>query len=78
RAVPERDGDLIWAITPSDLAYRASFESAMPGTSGISPHHIRLDLSDTATGAYVLGGRVTDGESGRQSLPVTTPVVRRR
>jgi hypothetical protein len=78
RAVPERDASLIWAITPSDLAYRASFESAMPGTGGISPHHIRLDLSDTADGAYVLGVRVTDRASGRQSLPVTTPVVRRR
>ena len=78
RAVPERDANLIWAITPSDLAYRASFDSAMPGTSGISPHHIRLDLSDTADGAYVLGVRVTDRSSGRQSLPVTTPIVRRR
>lgn len=78
RAVAERDANLIWAITPSDLAYRASFASAMPGRSGISPHHIRLDLSDTADGAYVLGVRVTDRDSGRQSLPVTTPVVRRR
>jgi hypothetical protein len=78
RAVPERDANLIWAITATDLAYRASFESAMPGTSGISPHHIRLDLADTSAGAYVLGVRVTDRDSGRQSLPVTTPVLRRR
>ena len=78
RAVAERDANLIWAITPTELAYRASFESAMSGTSGISPHHIRLDLSDTPAGAYVLGVRVTDRDSDRQSLPVTTPIVRRR
>ena len=73
-----RDGVTFQPITPSDLAYRASFESAIPDTSGISPHHIRLDLSETAAGAYVLGVRVTDGESGRQTLPVTTPEVRKR
>ncbi|MEJ2482179.1 MAG: hypothetical protein P8049_03435 [Gemmatimonadota bacterium] len=76
RAVPERDANLIWAVTPSALAYRASFDSEMPG--GISPHHLRLDLADTPDGAYVIGVRVTDANSGRQSLPVTTPLVRRR
>jgi len=48
----------------------------MPG--GISPHHLRLDLADTPDGANVIGVRVTDADSGRQSLPVTTPLVRRR
>ena len=78
RAVPERDADLIWAITRSALAYRAAFESRMPGSGGISPHHFRLDLADTPDGSYVVGVRVTDRSSDRQSLPVTTSVVRRR
>jgi hypothetical protein len=77
RAVPERDADLIWAITRSALAYRAAFESRMPGSGGISPHQLRLDLADTPDGSYVVGVRVTDRSSDRQSLPVTTPVVRR-
>jgi len=78
RAVPERDANLIWAITPSALAYRAAFESRIPGRGGISPHHLRVELADTRDGAYIIGVRVTDRSSGRQSLPVTTPVVRRR
>jgi len=75
RVVPEGDAERIWAITPGDLAYRASFASEMPGASGIGPHHLRMDLSDTPAGAYVLGVRVTDMDSGLQSLPATTPVL---
>jgi len=75
RLVPERDAERVWAITTGELAYRASFASEMPGTSGIGPHHLRMDLSDTPAGAYVLGVRVTDTDSGLQSLPATTPVL---
>ena len=78
RAVPERDAEQVWAVEAGTLAYRASFGSEMPVSSEISPHHLRLDLSDTPEGAYVLGVRVTDTESGLQSLPVTTPVIRAR
>jgi len=78
RAVPSPDAQRIWAVQTGELTYRASFSSEMPGSSGISPHHLRLDLSDTPAGAYVLGVRVTDLDSGLQSLPVTTPAVRSR
>ncbi len=81
RAVPEQDGQQVWAMESGSLAYRASFEAEMPASSslsGISPHHLRLDLSDTPEGAYVLGVRVTDSASGKRSLPVTTPIVRQR
>jgi hypothetical protein len=76
RAVPERDAEQVWAVEAGALAYRASFSSEMPGSSGISPHHLRLDLSDTPEGAYVLGVRVTDLDSDLQSLPATTPIIR--
>ena len=78
RAVPSPDAQRIWAVQAGVLTYRASFSSEMPGSSGISPHHLRLDLSDTPDGAYALGVRVTDLDSGLQSLPVTTPVTRTR
>ena len=76
RAVPEPDAQQIWAVQPGALAYRASFSSEMPGSGGISAHHLQLDLSDTPEGAYVLGVRVADAESGQQSLPATTPIIR--
>jgi len=78
RAIAAADAEEIWAVQAGVLTYRASFSSEMPGSSGISPHHLRVDLSDTPDGAYALGVRVTDLDSGVQSLPVTTPVVRAR
>lgn len=76
RVVPEERADRMWEISAGETAFRVSFASEMPASGRIGRHHLRLDLSDTAAGAYVLGARVTETESGRQTLPVTTSIVR--
>ena len=76
RVVPEGLAERVWEIAAGETAFRVSFASEMPASGGIGSHHLRLDLSDTPTGAYTLGIRITETETGRQSLPATTPVVR--
>ena len=76
RVVPEDLADRMWAVRAADAAFRLSFSSEMPGSGGIGAHHLRLDLSDTASGAFMLGIRINDAETGRQSLPATTAVIR--
>jgi hypothetical protein len=78
RAVRAGDADRIWTLDRDDVAYRLTFGSEMPATGGIGRHHLHLDLSGTGEGAYVLGVRVRDPETGTWSLPVTTPVTRKR
>jgi hypothetical protein len=76
RVVPEDLADRMWAVGAGETAFRLSFSSEMPGSGGIGAHHLRLDLSDTAAGAFMLGIRIQEDETGRQSLPTTTPVLR--
>jgi hypothetical protein len=45
-------------------------------SEGIGRHHLKLDLSDTRPGTYVLGIRVRDQATGSESLPATTPILR--
>lgn len=53
-----------------------------PINPSLADEQTREVLFSSSSGFYavacVLGVRVTDRDSGRQSLPVTTPVVRRR
>ncbi len=76
RVVPETLADRMWDVEPGKTAFRLSYPSEMPESEGIGSHHLRLDLSDTAAGAFTLGIRINDEESGRQSLPATTLVIR--
>jgi hypothetical protein len=76
RVVPWEQADRMWEISAGETAFRVSFASEMPRSGGIGRHHMRLDLSGSAGGAYTLGIRITETETGRQTLPATTPVVR--
>jgi hypothetical protein len=72
RLVRERDAERIWRIEPGDLAFRLQFSSRMTGDIG--RHHLRLDLSGTEPGEYVLGVRIQDDSSKAYSLPSVTDV----
>ena len=72
RMVREDDAERIWRIEPGDLAFRLQFSSQMTGDIG--RHHLRLDLSDTEPGEYVLGVRIQDESSKAYSLPSVTDV----
>ncbi|MGW8282018.1 MAG: hypothetical protein ACWGON_01855 [Gemmatimonadota bacterium] len=75
RLVPEDDADHIWQVDAEDLAYRISFSSGMSEESaGIGRHHLKLDLSDSDSGPYMLGVQVMKTSTGERSLPVTTPI----
>jgi hypothetical protein len=76
RVVPEGLADRMWEISVGKAAFRLSFASEMPASGGIGRHHLRLDLTDTPIGAYVIGVRVTETDTGRQTLPSTTPIAR--
>lgn len=76
RVVPEESADRMWEIAAGETAFRVSFASEMPATGGIGSHHLRVDLSDTPSGGYTLGIRITETATGRQSLPTVTPVLR--
>lgn len=72
RMVREDDAERIWRIEPGDLAFRLQFSSQMTGDIG--RHHLRLELSDTESGEYVLGVRIQDESSKAYSLPSVTDV----
>lgn len=72
RMVREGDAERIWRIEPGDLAFRLQFSSQMMGDIG--RHHLRLDLSGTEPGEYVLGVRIQDERSKAYSLPSVTNV----
>ena len=75
RVVPEALSGRIWDVAAGQAAFRVAFESEMPAAGGIGAHHLRVDLSDTAPGTYMLGIRINVAATGRQSLPTTTTVV---
>ncbi|MCK5447146.1 MAG: hypothetical protein KAJ43_03340, partial [Gemmatimonadetes bacterium] len=76
RVVPEALADRTWELARGETTFGISFASEMPVSGGIGSHHLRLDLSDTPAGDYAIGIRITENESGTQSLPATTPVIR--
>jgi len=76
RVVPETLADRTWELAGGETTFGVSFASAMPALGGIGSHHLRLDLSDTPAGDYAIGIRITENETGTQSLPATTPVIR--
>ena len=76
RVVPEEISARMWDLKPRQAAFHLSFDSEMPVSGGIGSHHLRLDLSDTPQGAYMLAVRIREGSTGRRSLPTTTPVIR--
>ena len=76
RVVPQDSAGGMWEIAARETAFRVSFASEMPATGGIGAHHLRVDLADTPPGAYMLGIRIDETASGRQSLPATTPILR--
>jgi len=76
RVVPKGLADRMWEIPVGKAAFRLSFASKMPASGRIGRHHLRLDLTDTPVGAYVVGVRVTETDTGRQTLPSTTPIAR--
>jgi len=67
RMVRDDDAERIWRIETGDLAFRLQFSSQMTGDIG--RHHLRLDLSGTEPGEYVLGVRIQDESSKAYSLP---------
>ena len=76
RLVPEAQSERVYAVETDDVAFRLQFRGSMPdGSGGIGRHHLRLDLSDTDSGAYVLAIRVRDAVTTTPSLPATTPIV---
>jgi hypothetical protein len=76
RLVPEDQAQRLYAVEPKDVAFRMEFRGAMPGGGGgIGRHHLRLDLSETESGVYVLAVRVRDAVTTTPSLPATTPIV---
>ena len=77
RIVPEATAEHLYDIDPADLAFRVQFTSRTPADRGaFGRHHLRLDLTDTRPGTYVLGVRVTEVASGISSLPWTTFIIR--
>jgi hypothetical protein len=66
----------MWELAGGETTFGVSFASEMPALGGIGSHHLRLDLSDTPAGDYAIGIRITEDETGTQSLPATTPVIR--
>ena len=76
RVAPEDLADRTWELAEGDTTFGVSFGSEMPASGGLGSHHLRLDLSDTPAGSYAIGIRITESETGQQSLPATTPVIR--
>jgi hypothetical protein len=74
RLAPVEAAERIWRLEPDDLGFRLQFTDEMPGDIG--RHHLRLDLSDTEPGAYVLAVRIQDEDSRAYSLPSVTGVLR--
>lgn len=70
RLAPVEASERIWRLEPDDLGFRLRFTSEMPGDIG--RHHLRLDLSDTEPGEYVLAVRIQDEASRAYSLPSVT------
>ena len=72
RLAPVGTADRIWRLEPDDLGFRLRFTAEMPGDIG--RHHLRLDLSDTEPGEYVLAVRIQDEDTKAYSLPSVTDV----
>jgi hypothetical protein len=76
RLVEEEGADRIWRLDQDDLAFRLEFSAEMSDDgSGIGRHHLRLDFSDSPSGAYLLGVQVKKAQTGEHSLPVATPIA---
>lgn len=67
------DPDEMFGLPPDQVAFLLTYSAVMP-RSRIGPHHVRLELGDTKPGAYTLGIRVRDTETGYYSLPGVTPI----
>jgi len=76
RVVPEELADRTWELATGETTFGLSFPSEMPPSGGLGSHYLQIDLSDTQAGSYTIGIRITEDETGRQSLPATTPVIR--
>ncbi len=75
RLVAEDDADRIWQLDRKTSPIGSRFSSGMSEqTDGIGRHHLRLDLSDSASGPYLLGVQVNKASTGEHSLPITTPI----
>jgi len=76
RVVPTELAHRTWELAAGETTFGVSFPSEMPASGGLGSHHLRLDLSDSPAGDYQVGIRITESETGRQSLPATTPIIR--
>ena len=82
RVVPAESADELWVMPREALSFGLSFPSEMPeapsARQAVGRHYLRLDLSDTTPGRYLMAVRVTDLEAGIVSLPAVTEIVRLR
>jgi len=82
RVVSAAVSDSVWIVPREDLSFGLAFPSEMPEAPltrlAVGRHYLRLDLSDTAPGRYVLAVSVTDLEGGIASLPAVTEIIRLR
>jgi len=75
RVVPASVKLQVFSGKVADVAFTLRYRSEMPA-SKIGRELLRIDLSETPPGAYLLGVRVRDVESDIVSLPVITPLSR--
>jgi hypothetical protein len=75
RVVPASVKEQLFSGKVTDVAFTLRYRSEMP-VSKIGRELLRIDLTETRPGAYLLGVRVRDVESGIVSLPVITPLAR--
>lgn len=75
RVVPASIKEPLFSGKVTDVAFTLRYRAEMPA-SKIGRELLRIDLTDTESGAYLLGVRVRDVESGIVSLPVITPLTR--
>ncbi len=75
RVVPASVKEPVFSGAIRDVAFTLRYRSEMPAT-GLGREFLRLDLSETEPGRYLLAVRVRDVDSGTVSLPVTTPLAR--
>lgn len=75
RVVPASVRQRIFSGKVADVAFTLRYRSEMPA-SKIGRELLRIDLTDTEPGAYLLGVRVRDVETGIVSLPAITPLTR--
>jgi hypothetical protein len=79
RVVADSVSDRIFAVSRDETAFALRFPSeagADAAGSGLGRHHLRIELEESPTGAYLLAVRVTDRLTGIESLPAVTPVYR--